>query len=206
MYKTKCSTFLLGMPLGFIFLLVSYLFLGLHMIDTTFYNTITLSNTLMWVRVVAQTIGFSLIATSYFVAGRYQGTSKRSYSIILLGTTSLILGVFGLLFILFSPLDLASVYSSIRVFTIVNLAVLSYIILFLCRKIGLANDRPKNLLSAPLAFFCLWIGQFSFLVWSMSNNNTYILMASQVARIAGFVLLIQIYYQARKEALTVACG
>ncbi len=165
-YKTKCSSVLLGMPFGFLFLLISYFFLGLHMINLTFYDISAFSSILMWVRVVTQTTGFSLIAISYFGAGRFQGTSRRSYLIILSGTAAVILGVFGFLFIFFSPLNLASVYSSTSLFTIVNLALLSYILLFLCRKIQLEKNRFKNLLSAPLAFVFLWLGQFIFLVWS----------------------------------------
>ena len=50
-YQTKCSKVLLGMPFGFLFLLISYLFLGLHMINLTFYNISSFSSILMWVRV-----------------------------------------------------------------------------------------------------------------------------------------------------------
>jgi hypothetical protein len=205
MYKTKHSTFLLGLPIGFAFLLSSYVFLGLHMINLTFYSISAFSSILMWLRVITQSIGFTLIVLSYYVAGRNQGTSKSSYLIILLGTTFLILGVFGLLFLLFSPSNLLSVYTSTGLFTTFNLALLSYIILFLCRKIQLAKGRSKDLLSAPLAFVFLWVGQFSFLVWSIAISNTVILIGSQVARIVSFVLFVLIYYAASKESSTDAC-
>ena len=160
----------------------------------------------MWARAIAQLIGFTSIAMSYFVAGRYQGTSRRSYSIILLGATGLILCVFGFLLIVFNPLDLASIYSSTRIFTIVNIALLSYIILFLYRKIKPVTGEITSLVGAPLAFFCLWLGQFSFLVYSMVNNNAAILIGSQVARIVGFVFFVLIYYLARKESKSDAFG
>jgi len=206
MYKTRHLPFLLGLPFGFSFLLASYFFLGLHMINLTYYHISAFSSILMWVRVLTQSIGFTLIAISYLIAGRYQGTSRRSYSIILLGTTSLVFSVFGFLTLFLSPLKLASVYSSNSLFTVVNLALLSFIILFLFRKMYLARVKSKNLLSAPLAFVFLLLGQFIFLVWSTVSNDTIILIGSQVARIVGFVLFVQIYYASRKESLTDACG
>ena len=84
LYNTRRSIFLLGLPFGFFFLLVSYFFLGVHMLNSTFYNLPFFSSSLMWVRVVTQTVGFTLMALSYVVAGRFQGTSRRSYLIILL--------------------------------------------------------------------------------------------------------------------------
>jgi len=170
-----------------------------HMVNSTFQNLASFSSSLMWVRVVTQTVGYSLMAVSYVVAGRFQGTSRRSYLIILLGVTALILSAFGLLFLFSDPAVLASVYSYIGIFTMVNLALLSYIILFLFRKIQLAKGGFKDLLSAPLAFVFLWIGQFSFLIWSVTDGGTIILIASQVARIMSFVLFVQIYYVASKE-------
>lgn len=202
MYNTKGSTFLLGLPVGFACLLTSYILLELHMINLTFNGISDFSSILMWVRAIAQLIGFTSIAMSYFVAGRYQGTSKRGYSIISLGTAFLILVVFLFLFMFFEPLKLESVYSSISIFTVVNLALISYIILFLYRKIQLAKNRFKDLLNTPLAFFFLWLGQFSFLFWSVANHSVIFLIGSQVTRIVGLALFVQIYYSARKESST----
>ena len=162
-YKTKHSLFLLGLPLGFFFLASSYFFLGIHLIDLTFQNVNNLSSSLMWLRVVTQTIGFALIASSYLFVGKYQNTTKQSYLVILSSSTALILIIFGFLFVI-NPSGIASVYSDNDLFTVVNLALLSYIILFLIRKLQLTNRGVSALISGPAAFTFLWIGQFSFLV------------------------------------------
>lgn len=206
MYKQKHLTFLLGIPFGFLFLSVSHFFLGIHMINLTFYDISAFSSTIMWVRVVTQTIGFSLITLSYFVASWYQGTSKRSYLVILICTILLILGVFGFLALLSKPLDLVAIYASNRIFTIVNLVLLSMVTVFLFRKIKFKNGKAQILLSAPLGFFCFWLGQFVFLVYSLVIHDTAVLIGSQIVRIVGFALFVQIYYSARKEALLNACG
>lgn len=206
MYKQRRLTFLLGIPFGFLFLLISHFFLGIHMINLTFYDISAFSSTIMWVRVVTQTVGFSLIALSYFVASWYQGTSKLSYLIILVGTFLLVLSVFGVLLLLANPLDLAAIYGSNKIFTIVNLVLLSMVTVFLFRKMKFKNGKTPILLSALLGFFCFWLGQFIFLVYSMVINDTAVLIGSQVARIVGFALFIQIYYSAQKEASLYACG
>jgi hypothetical protein len=160
------------------------------------------SSSLMWMRVGTQTIGFALIAVSYLIAGKIQGTSRRSYSIIFTGTIISILATYGLLSVFFSSQELASVYSYTDLFSIVNLILLSYIILFICRKIQLTDASLKSQISAPLAFTLLWIGQLSFLVWPLSGNNTVFLIGSQLFRLIGLALFIQICYSASREVPT----
>lgn len=206
MYKQRRMTFLLGIPFGFLFLLISHFFLGIHMINLTFYDISAFSSTIMWVRVVTQTIGFSLITLSYIIAAWHQGTSKRSYLIILISTILLVLGVFEFLLLFANPLDLAAIYGSNRIFAIVNLVLLSMITVFLFRKIKFKNGKTPILLSAPLGFFCFWLGQFLFLVYSLVIHDSAVLIGSQIVRIVGFALFVQIYYSARKEALLDACG
>ncbi len=152
----------------------------------------------MWFRVVTQTIGFVLIAFSYLFAGSYQNTTKRSYLIILSGTVALIFGAFVIL-ILANPSGLESVYSNNEIFATINLVLLSYIILFLVRKLQLIKLKVTDLIIAPVAFLALWLGQFSFLVFSFAGGGNIALVGSQIARVVGLALFIQICYQASKE-------
>jgi len=152
----------------------------------------------MWFRVVTQTIGFILIAFSYLSAGTYQNTPKRSYLIILSGTTTLIFGAFMILF-LTNPSGLESIYSRNEIFATINLGLLSYILLFLARKLQLIKLKVSDLIIAPIAFLALWLGQFSFLVFAFAEGGNIALVGSQIARVVGLALFIQIYYQASKE-------
>jgi hypothetical protein len=156
----------------------------------------------MWMRVITQSVGFVMITFSYIFASRYQETTKRSYLYILLGMTSLIASAFAVLLLLvISPAELASVYSYNDGFAIFNLSLLSFIVLFLIRKLQLAKNKV-DMISAPVAFFFLWIGQFSFLVWSFAEGGDLALLMTQVARVIGFVIFVQIYYMASKELAT----
>jgi hypothetical protein len=197
-YNTRRSIFLLGMPFGFFFLLLSSFFLDVHLIDLTLQTVSPFSSSVMWFRVVTQTLGFVLIAFSYFSAGKYQNTTKHSYLIILSGTAGLIFGAFMIL-LLVNPLGLESVYSNNEIFAAINLVLLSYILLFLVRKLQLIKLKVTDLIIAPVAFFALWLGQFSFLVFALAGGGNVALVGSQIARVLGFALFIQKCYQASKE-------
>ncbi len=196
-YRTQRSIFLLGLPFGFLLLSFSYLFLGIHL---AYPNIQVFSVSLMWLRVITQTSGFGLIAFSYFFSNKTQKSTKYSLLTISLALIAAISLLFGSLVII-NPPGLSSIYSFNQIFTFVNLGLLSYIILFLIRKLELSsgNGNISGLISAPLAFAALWLGQFSFLIWDIDGSEA-ALFGSQIARIASLVMFIRIYYLASKEA------
>jgi hypothetical protein len=202
-YKTQRSVFLLGLPLGFLFLTFSSSFLGAHIIILTFQAVNPFSSSIMWMRVITQSVGFVLITLSYIFASRLQETSKRSYLFIFLGATSLVASAFMVLFLLeVAPQELLTVYSYNDVFAVFNLSLLSFIILFLTRKLQLVKRKFVDLVGAPVAFFFLWVGQLSFLIWSFADGGDLAQVMTQVARVVAFAIFVQIYYMASKEAAT----
>ena len=197
----KRSIFLLGLPFGFFFLMISYIFLGLHLVDlaTSSIQSVTpLSSSLMWLRVVTQTIGIGLIAFLYLFASRYQHITRINYLRILGGSTILIIIAFGALYF-FNPANIASVYADTSIFSVLNMILLSFITCLLLRKVQLAPKKHSGLLSAPVAFFCLWLGQLFFLIFGYAGGGVVALIASQISRVVSLALFIRIYYVANKE-------
>jgi hypothetical protein len=204
--NTKRSIYLLGLPFGFFFLMTSYIFLGLHLVDLTtssIQDITPLSSSLMWLRVVTQTIGIGLIAFLYIFASRYQHVTKTSYLLILAGSTVLILGAFGALYF-FNPSNIASVYTDTNLFSLLNIVLLSFITCLLVRKVQLTSNKHSGVLTAPVAFFCLWLGQLFFLIFGYAGGGVVALIASQIARVASLALFIRIYYVANKEVSSYA--
>lgn len=199
-YRTQRSIYLLGLPFGFLFLSLSYLFLGVHLV---FPYEQTLSGSLMWLRVITQTGGFLLIALSYYLSNKNQKRSRYSFSTISLLLVILVISLFCILFAV-NPPGITYVYTINDYLTIVNLGLLSYIIVFLAIKYRLSN-HVKGLLSAPMAFAALWLGQLAFLLWEVGRSELP-LIGSQVARVIALVIFIQIYYFATKEAKSLDCG
>lgn len=209
-YKTKNSLFLLFIPLGFFFLTASYFFLFTHHIlyvlsenISSFYN-LSISSPLMWMRSLAQTIGFVLIGLSYFFAGKYQNETKHGYLAIFSASTVLLLLVLGLLFII-NPIGLQSIYLNNSLFAIANIGLISFIIFFLLRKLSIERDRAKALSISILAFCSLLISQLLFIYYSFVENSPFIVIQSQIARIVSFALLLIMFYTAAKEVSTDYC-
>jgi hypothetical protein len=202
--STKRSIYLLGLPFGFFFLMISYTFLGLHLVDLTtsaIQSVTPLSSALMWLRVVTQTIGIGLIAFLYLFASRYQHITKLNYLRILASSTILILVAFVVLYF-FNPKNIASVYADTNLFSVLNIVLLSFITCLLVRKVQLNPKSYSGLLSVIIAFFCLWLGQLFFLIFGYASGGVVALIASQTARVVSLALFIRIYYVANKEVST----
>jgi hypothetical protein len=202
--NTKRSICLLGLPFGFFFLMISHIFLSLHLVDlttSTLQSVTPLSSSLMWLRVATQTIGIGLIAFLYLFASRYQHVTKTSYLFILSGSTVLILVAFGALYF-FNPSNITLVYADTNLFSLLNLVLLSFIICLLARRIQLASNSTSGVSSTPVAFFCLWLGQLFFLIFGYAGGGVVALIASQIAPVVSLGLFIRIYYVANKEVST----
>jgi hypothetical protein len=197
-YWSQRSLYLLGMPIGFLFLAISNFFLVLHF----FYpNTIIFSTSLMWIRVITQTWGFILIASSYYLSRKREKTTK--FGLIDLSAWSVVsvICIFGLLVLLNPAMILATVYVSNGFFSIVNLALLSYIFIFLLRNLDSAKNLAKGMVATPLVFALLWLGQLCFLIWDIDKSQV-ALLGSQASRAAGLGIFIWIYYLVSKESKT----
>jgi hypothetical protein len=194
-YKTQRSIILLGLPFGFLFLTLSYIFLGIHLM---YPSVDAFSSSIMWSRVITQTWGFTLIASSYFLSGRAQRTTKHSHLAITIWSVVSVICIFVLLYVI-NPPGLVSVYSYNEVFAIVNIALLSYIIFFIVRRLELATGSVSGLISAPVAFAFIWLGQFLFLIWNLDAGGQAALIGSQIAPLIGLALLIRIYYLVSKR-------
>lgn len=187
-YRVKHSYSLLGLPFGFLFLAVSSsFFLGAY-----FAQNWALFGLFMWLRVVTQCCGFALIAFSYFSSHKPPKSNRRRFLVVLLWSFILVLCIFGLLAAIY-PIGLSSVFSANEIFTLANLALLTYITIFLIRRLELAKDRVSGLITAPIAFALLWLGQFSFLIWDIDRSSV-ALDSSHVMRVIGLALFIRIYY------------
>jgi hypothetical protein len=195
LYWTQRQIFLLGLPFGFLLLTLSFGFLLVHFI---YPYAGGLSYSLMWLRVITQTAGIALIALSYVLAGRNQRKTNLNLPTISLILILAAIIAFGFLDAI-NPPGLSIIYSLNDLFTIANLALLSYIIVLLVRNYQVSAYKNTGLLAVPVAFAAFWSGQLSYLLWEYTRSDA-ALVGSQVARVIGLALLIQMYYFASKEA------
>jgi hypothetical protein len=198
-YRMQQSLYLLGMPVGFLFLTLSYLFLLIHF----FYPYIAIfSTSVMWIRVITQTWGFTLIAASYYLSKKNTKLTKFSFFDLSALSIVLVIFIFGFMLLTSPAMILDSVYVDNGYFTIANLALLTYIFLFLLKHLETSTNIVKGMVVAPLVFALLWLGQFCFLIWDI-DKSSFALVGSQIARVLGFAVLIWIYYLVIKESRSI---
>jgi hypothetical protein len=195
LFWTQRQIFLLGLPFGFLLLTLSYGFLLIHFI---YPNAGGLSYSLMWLRVITQTGGFTLIAISYILAGRNQQRTILNLPTIALVLILPVIIAFGFLDLI-NPPGLSIIYSINGLFAVANLALLTYVIVFLLKNYIGTLHKNTGLLVVLVAFAAFWSGQLSYLLWDYTRSNA-ALVGSQVARVISLVLLVQMYYFASKEA------
>lgn len=198
-YRYQRSLFLLGLPLGFLFLSISFTFLGFHLV---YPYAGALSTSLMWLRVATQTWGFTLIAISYFFANRTEMKLKYGFLSLSLLSIAVVGAIFASLLVI-NPAWLPSVYTDNSYFALINLVILTFIIILLLRRVKSASGKISALLAAPIAFGLFWLGQLMFIIWDTFNGGFYCLLGSEVTRLASLLIFISIYYSASKEVSTV---
>jgi hypothetical protein len=198
-YRYQRSLSLLGLPAGFLFLAISYTYLGIHLL---YPYSGSLSTSLMWLRVATQTWGFTLIALSYFSKSRAQMKLKYGFLSLSLLSIAVVVCIFAALLVI-NPAGMASVYADNSFFAVINLIILTFILACVARKIRLASGKSSGLLAAPAAFGLLWLGQLLFLLWDMFNGGYFCLLGTEIVRLISLVIFVFIYYSASKEVSTV---
>jgi hypothetical protein len=194
-YRLQRSVFLLGLPVGFLFLAVSNVFLGFFIAN---YGGFAISPTFLWTRLVTQTIGFAFIVFSYAFSNTAIDMTKKAFVGILLASTASVLLVLVAIFVAPPHFELPPVQVADEFFRIANLFFLGYIVYFLIRKLEMAASDVSKLVSAPMAFTILWIAQFSMFIWGTDRSLT-AFVAGQVMQIVALALFLRIYILTSKR-------
>jgi hypothetical protein len=187
-YRIQHSVFLLGLPVGFLFLALSSIFTGFFLV----YGSLAISSTFFWLRLLTRTIGFAFIVFSYAFSNSSIAMTKKAFVGILLTSIASVLLI--LLAILLVPpyLELPSVQTVDEYFRITNLFFLGYIIYFLIHKLETATGEVSKLVSAPIAFAILWISQFSTFIWGI-DGSLVAFVAGQVMQVVAYAMFLRIY-------------
>jgi hypothetical protein len=189
-YKATGFAYLLGLPIGFSFLALSYILLGASL---PYEGGGTIQEVLIWSRLIARSYGFAFIAFTYFFSSKTERATKRFLGIISFFSATLLLFVFGFM-VITPPLELPSTAAVDEGFTIANLVFLGYAIYSVVRRLELSKE-PIAGLWAPTAFFLLVLNQYSSLIWEIDGSQTSFVLA-HCFRIASLLLFIRVYESA----------
>jgi|WetSurMetagenome_2_1015567.scaffolds.fasta_scaffold27301_3 hypothetical protein len=193
-YRLQHSAFLLGLPVGFLFLAISSIFTCLFLV----YGSLAISSTFFWIRLLTRTIGFAFIVFSYAFSNSTIGMTRNAFVGILLASIASVLLVLVAIFLTPPNLELPSVYVVDEYFRITNMFFLGYIIYFLIHKLETATGEVSKLVSAPIAFAILWISQFSTFIWGVDGSLT-AFVAGQAMQVIAYAMFLRIYLLTSKR-------
>ena len=186
-FRVMRRDYLLGFPIGFSFLALSYLFLA---VSTAFPSV---SEVARWSDLFSTTYGFAFIAGTYFLRrrGAIGPFSRWLFSLAILAILVVVLVE------VVPPFGALPAYAvAAQVFLIVNLGLLSYIIFSLNQALTQYPHQVNFLVQT--GFILLAFGQYSHLLWTLDQGFWSFALAN-LFRLTGLVALLI-------EAATVVTG
>jgi hypothetical protein len=210
-YRFSGFGYLLGLPVGFVFLALSFLFEHLNLI---YSNDNSLYPVFFWIQLALQSEALALIALSYLFKGTNTG-AHYAYDINFLAskqisaartfakakelmTSSLPMIMIAIPFAVpiselvsdpdFNYSGLADLSFFMRLY---NMTILGYI--FINSVISLVKAANIKLLYIPGAFALLWLEQYTLMI-TYIDNSVFAFVGSIMVRLAGLTLFIYIVY------------
>jgi len=178
----------IGLPLGFTFLGISYLFMGLALSS----NNILFVEEMKWLQLFTQAYAFSFLAMAYYFSRQtLERSSRLRWHIIF---SALIVGLMTSYLIVFVPpiFALPSYKTVDEYFRGFNIIFGSCIALYTLRGHALKPD-PKTIW-APLGYLLLAFGQYSSLIWSLDSSFS-AFVGAHIIRLAGLLVFLFISYK-----------
>jgi hypothetical protein len=186
-FRVMRRDYLLGFPIGFSFLALSYLFLAMSAAFPW------VSEVARWSDLFSTAYGFAFIAGTYFLRrrGAIEPFSRWLFSLAIVAILVVVLVE------VVPPLGALPAYGvAAQVFLVVNLGLLGYIIFSLNQALK-QSPHEVNLL-VQTGFILLAFGQYSLLVWTL-DQGVWSFALANLFRLAGLVALLI-------EAATVIIG
>jgi fumarate reductase subunit D len=186
-FRVVRRDYLLGFPIGFSFLALSYLFLA---VSTEFPSV---GEVARWSDLFSTTYGFAFIAGTYLLRrrGAVGPFSSWLFSLAFLAVLVIVLVE------VVPPFGALPSYAvGAQVFVIVNLGLLGYIIFSLNQALKRAPHEVNFLVQT--GFILLAFGQYSLLLWTL-DQGVWSFALADLFRLAGLVALLS-------EAATAVTG
>src|SRR3989442_9890391 len=207
-YKFSGFRYLLGLPMGFAILGVSFVCEHLSLI---YYPNYLLYHLFFWMQLSLQSEALALIALSYMLKNRVgmgkdnYATTDRDLSKVLIHDSmstkarDLLIGILPMIVIsipfmvtisalfvqpFLNYVELADLSFYMKIF---DMIILGYI--FKSTILSLVKGASIELLYVPAAFALLWLGQYSLML-NYFDNDSIPFIGSLVARLAGLALFV----------------
>ena len=186
-YRTTGEGRYLGLPLGFGFLGVSYIFMGLAL----YFESFRFVEEIRWLQLFTQAYAFAFIAATYYFSKKPAQNTRLWWNI-----TYAALGFAAVVsyLVVFEPpmFGLPSYKIVDDYFRLFNMICLAYISVHTLRS-HVSKPDPKTIW-IPLSYLLLGFGQYSWLIWSLDSSFT-AYIGAHFLRLSGLLIFLVVVYQ-----------
>jgi hypothetical protein len=179
-----------GLPFGFNFLGVSYLFMGLAFSLSSY----PFSEELKWLQLFTEAYAFAFLAMTYYFSNKTAGHRTRLWSEFTF--SALIIGLIITYFLILEPsspiFTLPNYNVANEYVSVLDIILASYVCIYTLRSHALSAN-PETVL-APLGYILLAFGEYSSLIWSLDSSYS-ALAGAYVIRLAGLVVFLWIAFK-----------
>jgi hypothetical protein len=152
----------IGLPLGFIFLAISYAIAAIAYTEPIYFF-----NELLWIQLLTRTFAFVFLATTYYFSKKPSTGTQLWWNITLSVLVVALIALF--LVIVIDPQAASKGYTASQVYVrVFNVICLSYIAIHSLRSH--IKDPDPTTIWTPLGFILLAISQYSLLFWYIDSS------------------------------------
>ena len=193
-YRYMGESRYIGLPLGFAFLGVSYIFLGLAM----FFESFLFVEEMKWMQLFTQAYAFAFLAVTYYFSKREFERRRLWWEITFAG---LVFAAVVSYILVFEPpmFGLPSYKTVDEYFRLFNIICLAYITVHTLRSHAARPDSKT--IWIPLSYLLLGFGQYSSLIWSLDSSFS-AFVGAHFLRLAGLLVFLfvscQTFYSSRE--------
>lgn len=195
-YQYTGETRYIGLPLGFAFLGVSYLFMGLSLLS----DIVLFVEEMKWLQLFTQAYAFAFLSVTYYFSKQVPERKRLRWQITF---TGLIVAAVVSYLIVFEPppFDLPSYKVVDEYFRAFNIIFASYLSIHTLRTHALKPEAKTILI--PFGYVLLAFGQYSSLIWSLDSSFS-ALVGAHIIRLAGLLVFLFVAYETFATSRTVA--
>ena len=186
-YRTTREGRYLGLPLGFGFLGVSYIFMGFAL----YFESFIFVEDLKWLQLFTQGYAFAFLAATYYFSKKPPERTRLWWDITYAG---LVFAAVVSYLVVFEPpmFGLPSYKTVDEYFRIFNIICLTYISIHTLRS-HVSQPDPKTIW-IPIGYLLLGFSQYSSLIWSLDSSfSAYV--GAHLLRLSGLLVFLFVVYQ-----------
>jgi len=187
-YRTTGEGRYLGLPLGFAFLGVSYIFMGFAL----YFESSLFVDDIKWFQLFTQAYAFAFLAATYYFSKKPPERTRLWWDISYAG---LVFAAVVSYLVVFEPpmFGLPSYKTVDEYFRLFNIVCLAYISIHTLRS-HVSQPDPKTIW-IPISYLLLGFGQYSSLIWSLDSSfSAYV--GAHLLRLSGLLVFLFVVYQA----------